>query len=152
MAGLIGAQLLLQFSNLQRGLSQHGTPQGEQLQGNFPWRNLRLPWQRGGSSGEASGGAAARGNTRSTFQPSDAARRWVGRGIEAERAFDLREALSCYQGAVALEPTNLEYLCRLAKQWSDLTYEEGASSTQIAEANTKGVEYAERAIALAPKV
>ncbi|KAI8476188.1 MAG: hypothetical protein J3K34DRAFT_455925 [Monoraphidium minutum] len=142
LAGLVGAQLLLHFASLQRG--------GEELHGRMPWRHLRLPWQRppgGGPPGGPSGAAAGRG----AFQPGEAARRWVAKGVEAERALDLREALSCYQSAVALEPGNLEYVCRLAKQWSDLTYEPGASSAQIAEANTKGMEYAERAIALAPK-
>jgi tetratricopeptide (TPR) repeat protein len=75
----------------------------------------------------------------------------VARGVEAERALDLREALSCYQSAVALEPANVEYICRLAKQWSDLTYEPGARNEAIVEANNKAIEYAERAVTLAPK-
>jgi hypothetical protein len=54
--------------------------------------------------------------------------------------------------AVTLEPGNREYLCRLAKQWSDLTYEEGATVEQIQEVNSKAVEYADRVIAMAPKV
>jgi hypothetical protein len=54
--------------------------------------------------------------------------------------------------AVTLEPGNREYLCRLAKQWSDLTYEEGATVEQIQEVNAKAVEYADRVIAMAPKV
>lgn len=53
---------------------------------------------------------------------------------------------------VTLEPGNREYLCRLAKQWSDLTYEEGATVEQIQEVNTKAMEYAERVIAMAPRV
>jgi hypothetical protein len=51
-----------------------------------------------------------------------------------------------------LEPVNREYLCRLAKQWSDLTYEDGATVEQIQEVNSKAMEYAERVIAMAPKV
>lgn len=53
---------------------------------------------------------------------------------------------------VMLEPVNREYLCRLAKQWSDLTYEEGATVEQIQEVNSKAMEYAERVISMAPKV
>lgn len=54
--------------------------------------------------------------------------------------------------AVTLEPSNREYLCRLAKQWSDLTYEEGATVEQIQEVNSKAVEYADRVVAMAPTV
>jgi hypothetical protein len=52
--------------------------------------------------------------------------------------------------AVTLEPGNREYLCRLAKQWSDLTYEDGATVEAIQEVNAKAIEYAERVIAMAP--
>jgi hypothetical protein len=65
---------------------------------------------------------------------------------------DLRGALACYQNAVALEPANIEYISRLAKQWSDLTYEEGVTIEQIQEANGKAIEYAERVIAMSPHV
>jgi hypothetical protein len=51
-----------------------------------------------------------------------------------------------------LEPSNREYLCRLAKQWSDLTYEDGATVEQIQEVNSKAMEYADRVVGMAPKV
>jgi hypothetical protein len=128
LAGLVGAQLLLHFTNLQRVVAH----KGDELQGRMPWRHLRLPWQRlSGASGADASGSLAGGAARAAFQPAEAARRWVAKGVEAERALDLREALSCYQSAVALEPTNLEYVCRLAKQWSDLTYEAGATNAQV---------------------
>jgi hypothetical protein len=76
----------------------------------------------------------------------------VGKGVVAERELRLRDALHCYQNAVALEPANLEYVCRLAKQWSDLTYEEGVTVAEVAEVNAKAIEWAERAIQMAPKV
>jgi hypothetical protein len=57
-----------------------------------------------------------------------------------------------HRPAVTLEPANRDYLCRLAKQWSDLTYEEGATIEAIQEVNAKAIEYAERVIAMAPKV
>jgi hypothetical protein len=76
----------------------------------------------------------------------------VGKGVVAEQDMDLRGALACYQNAVALEPTNIEYISRLAKQWSDLTYEDGVTIEQIQEANGKAVEYAERVIAMSPHV
>lgn len=59
-------------------------------------------------------------------------------------------SLACH--TVTLEPGNREYLCRVAKQWSDLTYEEGATVEQIQEVNAKAMEYAERVVAMAPKV
>lgn len=65
---------------------------------------------------------------------------------------DLREALACYTNAVTLEPGDVELICRLAKQWSDLTYEDGVTVEQIQEVNQKAIEYAERAIAMAPQV
>jgi hypothetical protein len=51
-----------------------------------------------------------------------------------------------------LEPGNREYLCRLAKQWSDLTYEDGATVEQIQSVNGKAMEYADRVVAMSPKV
>jgi hypothetical protein len=154
VAGVVGAQLLVHFGNLQRGLAAHG----ETLTARLPWAGggggLQLPWvwHRGGGAGGAAAAGHGAAAARAAFEPAEAARRWLAQGIAAERALDLREALSCYQSAVALEPTSLEYLVRLAKQWSDLTYEPGATAAAIVAANERGVEYAERAIALYPKV
>eukprot|EP00775_Hariotina_reticulata_P008960 gene8960-9136_t len=51
-----------------------------------------------------------------------------------------------------LDPGDVDNICRLAKQWSDLTYEPGATVEQIQEVNQRAIEYAERAITMAPKV
>lgn len=147
VTGILGAQLLVHFANVQRSVVQHG----EDLRhaARAPWRALRLPWHRGGDAGHGPGAdGAAHGLSR---RPSEAARRWVDKGAEAERQLDLREALSCYQSALALDPSSLANMCRVAKQWSDLTYEQGASTDQIVDANMKAIEYADRAILLAPK-
>jgi tetratricopeptide (TPR) repeat protein len=167
-AGVVGAQLLLLITNWQRGVAEHGELLHRRL---LPWRRngsaaapapgadadrasargWRLPWHRGGARG---GAGDARGGERGGggWGAAERAREWVAKGAAAERAFDLREALACYSSALALQPASLEYLCRVAKQWSDLTYEPGAGDAQAVEANTKAVEYAERAVALAPQV
>lgn len=108
-----------------------------------------MPWQRQGDRGADSAAAARK---QQAWQASDAVKQWVARGIAAEARMELREALACYTNAVTLDPGDVELICRLAKQWSDLTYEDGATVEQIQEVNTKAVEYAERAIAMAPKV
>ncbi|GBF98259.1 hypothetical protein Rsub_10922 [Raphidocelis subcapitata] len=155
LVGLVGAQLVIHFANhlghLQRQAAQHR----ENLQSRLPWHGLRLPWHRGGAAGgaqpggDAAGGGA--GGARHAWAAGDAARSWVAKGAAAERSLQLREALACYQSALALDPSNLENLCRVAKQWSDLTYEPGATTDDVVVANSKAVEYADRAIALAPQ-
>ncbi|KAF8059979.1 RMDN1 [Scenedesmus sp. PABB004] len=157
LLGLVGAQLLMHFANLQRGMAAlqqqqlDGAADGAQQAQRAPagWRP-RMPWQRQPPGGDAGGKAAAAGGG-AAWQASEAVRQWVARGIAAEAQMDLRGALACYTNAVTLAPGDAELLCRLAKQWSDLTYEEGASVEQIQEVNAKAVEYAERAITLAPK-
>ncbi|KAI8467530.1 MAG: hypothetical protein J3K34DRAFT_481196 [Monoraphidium minutum] len=166
VAGVVGAQLLVLLANWQRAAAA----QSESLHGRLPWRRgggadrdggaaggaaaagrgWRLPWARGGGGAGAPGerGAGGRG---APWDAAGAARDWLARGAAAERALDLREALSCYQSALSLQPSSLEYLCRVAKQWSDLTYEPGAGPAQAVEANSKAVEFAERAVALAPE-
>jgi hypothetical protein len=147
---VVGSHLLLNLSNLHRATDAGGAHAA-------PWLGLRLPWQHGRGDGGAAGadghhGSGAGAAARAAFEPAEAARRWLGRGQAAEKALDLREALSCYQSAVALQPGDLECVCRLAKVMSDLTYEPGASNEQVVEVNAKAVEYAERGVALAPKV
>lgn len=157
LLGMLGAQLLVHVANLQRGMAalqqqqQHGGRQqdGEQQQQRqAPWRP-RMPWQRQQAAGSDAAAAAAK--QQQARQASEAARQWVSRGVVAEAKMELREALACYINAVTLDPDDVELICRLAKQWSDLTYEDGATVEQIQEVNTKAIEYAERAITMAPK-
>jgi len=151
VAGIVAAQLLIHLANWQRTAAEHG----EHMHSRMPWRHLRLPWQRGGGA-DAAGGAhgmhGAHAKHGHAWQSSEVAKKWIRQGVEHERGLRLREALSCYQSALALEPTNLEYICRVAKQYSDCTYEEGATAASVVEANSRAVEMAERAIALAPEV
>jgi tetratricopeptide (TPR) repeat protein len=159
LLGVLGAQLLVHLANLQRGMAalqqhqQHGGRQqdGEQQQQQrqAPWRP-RMPWQRQQAAGADAAAAAAK--QQQARQASEAARQWVSRGVVLEAKMELREALACYINAVTLDPDDVELICRLAKQWSDLTYEDGATVEQIQEVNAKAVEYAERAITMAPKV
>lgn len=149
LVGILGAQLLFHAANLQRGLQalqqhQQGHQDGQQQR--LPWRP-RLPWQRQQQQQEATVQ-----HRPTSWQPSEAAKQWVSKGIAAETRMDLREALACYTNAVTLEPGNVELLCRMAKQWSDLTYEDDATIEHIQEVNDKAIEYAERAISIAPKV
>lgn len=109
-----------------------------------------MPWQRQRQQQQQQEAVSQRQS--SSWQASEAAKQWVSRGITAETRMELREALACYTNAVTLEPGNVELICRLAKQWSDLTYEDGATVEQIQEVNGKAIEYAERAITMAPKV
>jgi hypothetical protein len=126
LVGLLGTQLVLglalldrRLRNQQGGSDDDGSGGGG---GGAPWR-LRLPWQRAGDRDGGDGrDAAAR---QAPWQAAAAARQWAVKGLAAERALDLRQSLACYTNAVALDPTNVEYMCRLAKQWSDLTYEAG---------------------------
>jgi tetratricopeptide (TPR) repeat protein len=159
LLGVLGAQLLVHLANLQRGmaaLQQHQQQGGRQQDGEqqqqqrqAPWRP-RLPWQRQQAAGSDAAAAAAK--QQQALQASEAARQWVSRGVVAEAKMELREALACYINAVTLDPDDVELICRLAKQWSDLTYEDGATVEQIQEVNAKAIEYAERAITMAPKV
>lgn len=155
LVGVLGTQLVLALTNAQRRLRNGGSVADEAATppgiGFGPFR-LRLPWQRAGPDAEGSARSGGDGDSGSSsaWQVAAAARSWVAKGVAAERAFDLRGALACYTNAVALEPGNMEHICRLAKQWSDLTYEPGADQAQIVEANGKAVTYAERAVALAP--
>eukprot|EP00877_Chromochloris_zofingiensis_P003805 jgi/Chrzof1/13425/Cz07g32160.t1 len=142
VAGLLTAQLLMHFANLQRGVAR----QGDQMNQSLQWRP-RFPWQR--TDRAAAPASSSRQHTE--WQSSEAARQWVAKGVKAEAKFELREALACYTNAVALEPSNVEYLARLAKQWSDLTYEPGADMAAINEVNMKASEYADRAITLGPQ-
>eukprot|EP00879_Flechtneria_rotunda_P001833 GHRR01001999.1.p1 GENE.GHRR01001999.1~~GHRR01001999.1.p1 ORF type:complete len:410 (+),score=182.31 GHRR01001999.1:614-1843(+) len=157
LIGLLGAQLLMHLANLQRGMhalqqQQQQGSLGQQQQG-FGWWP-RLPWQRQEHSrqGAAGQGRQQKQQQSAAWQAQEAAQQWVARGMAAEKRIDLREALACYTNAVTLDPGNAANICRLAKQWSDLTYEDGVTVEQIQEVNGKAVEYAERAIALAPKV
>ncbi|KAF6257131.1 hypothetical protein COO60DRAFT_33728 [Scenedesmus sp. NREL 46B-D3] len=158
LLGVLGAQLLVHCANLQRGmatLQQHGgrhqdgeQQQQQQQQRQGPWRP-RMPWQRQQAAGTDA--AAATAKQQQARQASEAARQWVSRGVVAEAKMELREALACYINAVMLDPDDVELICRLAKQWSDLTYEDGATMEHIQEVNAKAVEYADRAITMAPK-
>jgi hypothetical protein len=152
LLGVLGAQLLVHLANLQRGMAalQQHQRDGEQQQQQRQalWRP-RLPWQRQQAAGSDTAAAAAKQQQR---QASEAARQWVSRGVVAEAKMQLREALACYINAVTLDPDDVELICRLAKQWSDLTYEDGVTVEQIQEVNAKAIEYAERAITMAPKV
>ncbi len=154
LAGVVAAHVLIHLASWQRSAPEHG----EDFHRRLPWRHLRLPWHHGGGAGAdgARGGkdGAARGGgaKRQRALECERARRFVAQGISAERAMRLREALECYQAALALDPDNLEYICRVAKQYSDLSYEDGATAASVVEANTLAMEYADKAIALAPEV
>lgn len=165
LLGLVGAQLLLHAANLQRGMA--ALQQQKQLErqlesggeaqhlqrphGLAGWRP-RFPWQRpAGPGGATDSAAAAAASSAGAWHARDAAQQWVVRGVAAEANMDLRTALACYTNAVTLVPGDSALLCRLAKQWSDLTYEPGASVEAIQEVNTKAAEYAQRAITLAPQ-
>jgi tetratricopeptide (TPR) repeat protein len=161
LLGVLGAQLLVHLANLQRGMAalqhhqqhsgrpQDGEQQQQQQQRQAPWRP-RMPWQR--QQAASADAAAAAAKQQQARQASEAAQQWVSRGVVLEAKMELREALACYINAVTLDPDDVELICRLAKQWSDLTYEDGATVEQIQEVNTKAIEYAERAITMAPKV
>jgi hypothetical protein len=159
--GLLGAQLLMHLANLQRGmaaLQQHqqgsnSSNSSEQQQQQRPgfWRP-RLPWQRQEAAQESAAAASGGGRHSAAWQARQASQQWVVRGTAAEAAMDLREALACYTNAVMLNPGDIDNICRLAKQWSDLTYEPGATVEQIQDVNQRAIEYAERAIMMAPKV
>lgn len=75
---------------------------------------------------------------------------WVQKGILCEKELRLKDALSCYQQAVSIEPNNVEYVCRLAKQWSDLMYESGAPVDLVRDVNNKAIELAQGAIEMKP--
>jgi hypothetical protein len=81
-----------------------------------------------------------------------AAMHWAAKGLAAERDCQLREALACYQKAVALAPDSVIYLCELAKAWSDLSYEEGMPEAERLELNRKAVEVADKIVADYPTV
>ena len=75
----------------------------------------------------------------------------AARGMEYERALDVRAAVQCFEEAVKLHPDDLLCLCMAAKQWSDLTfYHDVASERERQVVNMKALEYAERAIAAHP--
>ena len=130
-----------------------------------PWMHWwRAPWARDGGAGGGGGGgarggraggsgahAAAAAAAAALSPEAAAAARWVRLGDDAERRLDPRAALACYQEALALQPADAAHLCRVAKQWSDLTYEPGALPAAIADVNARAAACADRAIKLAPE-
>lgn len=82
---------------------------------------------------------------------SDLSKKLATRGMEYERALDVRAAVQCFEEAVKLAPDDLVCLCMAAKQWSDLTfYYDVGTDRERQVVNLKAMEYAERAIQLHP--
>jgi hypothetical protein len=113
LLGFIGAQLLMHFASIQHGMHQlharqqqqhDGQHSSEQQQGpGFGGWRLRMPWQRqegeGGSGAEGGAHGGSQGANSAAWQAGEAAKQWVVRGVAAEKAIQLREALACYTNA-----------------------------------------------------
>lgn len=100
----------------------------------FPWKEntYRKERQKGGSEKLATNLAS--------------------KGMDYERALDVRAAVQCFEEAVKLNPDDLLCLCMAAKQWSDLTfYHDVETARERQVVNIKALEYAERAAELHPK-
>lgn len=71
--------------------------------------------------------------------------------LVAERACDQALAITHYEKALELEPNSSEWLSRLSKQYSDMSYAPGCSREEAMRLHKRAIEYAERAIAADPK-
>jgi tetratricopeptide (TPR) repeat protein len=87
---------------------------------------------------------------REAVQTHRVASQLVDKGRLHERRLEMAEAAQCFEQAVALEPSNVEYLGLLSKQLSDRSYEEGVSRAQVKEFNRRAIEVADKAITAGP--
>jgi len=79
------------------------------------------------------------------------ARQLLAEGTKLEAELDILKARAVYEEALKLDPTNPVLLARVSKTWSDLSYTPNYPVAEIAEANKRALELAQKAIEVDPK-
>lgn len=72
-------------------------------------------------------------------------------GLVYEKSLDPQSAIACLELATRLQPHNLDYIARLAKQWTDMSFSPGVSTQRARELNKQALFIAEKILEKDPK-
>lgn len=83
-------------------------------------------------------------------QPAALAHAAEQRGLERQKALDIRGAMAAFEEAVSLVPSDARMLACLSKQWSDITFVPKTPKAEAKMCAEKGISLASRAIEMDP--
>lgn len=108
--------------------------------------NLHLPWRRH----REQQGTEQHQLRIEAKQPEVLAREAKQRGLELQKALDIRGAIEAFEEAAGFVPHDAHMLACLSKQWSDITFIPETPTAEGKQCAEKGIELAGQAIALDP--